>query len=105
MITLDSLAQRVRGVAVADIERWVALSWVRPAGGPGAWVFHDIDVARIRLIVELRDDLQMNEDVLPTVLSLLDQLYEARRHMRAVRDAIAAAPAEAREAVLRELPS
>ena len=73
--------------------------------GAGGWLFHEIDVARVRLIVELRDELGLDEEAMPTVLSLLDQLYEARRQMRALRQALAAVPAEAREAVLRELPA
>ena len=103
MITLDALTRTVRGVQVADVERWVALSWVRPDGGPGAWTFREIDVARVRLIVELQE-LSLDEEALPTVLSLLDQLYEARRQMRAIRHALSAAPPEARDAVLRALP-
>ncbi len=104
MITIEMLPQRVPGLQIADLTRWVELAWVRPDGGPGAWVFRDIDVARIRLIVELRDELSVDEEALPTVLSLMDQLYEARRHMRALRHALAAVSPEAREAVLREVP-
>ncbi len=105
MITLEMLPQRVAGLRIEDVSRWVALSWVRPDGAAGAWRFGEIDVARVRLIVELRDGLSLDEDALPTVLSLLDQLYEARRQMRAVRDALSAAPPELREAVLRALPA
>ena len=42
---------------------------------------------------------------MPTVLSLLDQLYAARRQMRAIRQALATVSTDAREAVLRELPA
>ena len=104
MITLEMLPQRIAGVRLEDVSRWVALSWVRPDGAAGAWRFREIDVARVRLIVELRDEMDLGEDALPMVLSLLDQLYEARRQMRAVRDAVGAAPPEVRAAVLRALP-
>ena len=104
MITIEMLPQRVPGLRLADVTRWVELAWVRPDGRPGAWMFRDIDVARVRLIVELRDELSLDEDALPTVLSLMDQLYDARRHMRAIRHALGAAPTEVRDAVLRELP-
>ena len=104
MITIEMLPQRVPGLQIADLTRWVEMAWIRPDGRPGAWVFREIDVARIRLIVELRDELSLDEEALPTVLSLMDQLYEARRHMRALRHALAAAPTEVREAVLREMP-
>ena len=104
MITIEMLPQRVPGLRLADVTRWVELAWVRPDGRPGAWMFRDIDVARVRLIVELRDELSLDEDALPTALSLMDQLYDARRHMRAIRHALGAAPTEVRDAVLRELP-
>ena len=104
MITLEMLPQRVVGLRVEDVSRWVELAWVRPERGEAGWLFRDIDIARVRLIVELRDECSLDEDVMPTVLSLLDQLYDARRQMRALRDALNAVPADARDAVLRALP-
>ncbi len=104
MITIEMLPQRVPGLHLADVSRWVELAWVRPDGQPGAWLFREIDVARVRLIVELRDELSLDEEALPTVLSLMDQLYEARRHMRALRHALASASPDVRDAVLREVP-
>ncbi|WP_216850878.1 chaperone modulator CbpM [Acidisphaera sp. L21] len=104
MITLEMLPRHVRGVRVEDVTRWVALAWVQPEQGPAGWLFREIDVARVRLLVELHDDMDLAEDALPIVLSLLDQLYDARRQMLALRGALEAVPAEAREAVLRALP-
>jgi hypothetical protein len=46
---------------------------VRPDGNAGHYEFREIDVARVRLIQELRNELQINEAALPIVLSLLDQ--------------------------------
>ena len=106
MITIETLCIRVVGLRREDLERWISQSWVRPDGQPGGYLFHDIDVARVRLIVELREQMQVNEEALPVVLSLLDQLYEARRRMRRVRDALErAAPPELRQEVLRLLVS
>ena len=106
MITIETLCIRVVGLRREDLERWIGQSWVRPDGEAGGYLFHEIDVARVRLIVELREQMQVNEEALPVVLSLLDQLYEARRHMRRVRDALEqAAPPELRQEVLRLLVS
>lgn len=88
MITIESLCVRLQGVSPADIELWVSRAWVRPDGVPGHYLFHPIDEARVRLILELRDEMHINEEALPVVLSLLDQLYASRRHMRRVRNAI-----------------
>jgi chaperone modulatory protein CbpM len=89
MITIETLCIRLQRVTPAEVEDWIARAWVRPDGAPGHYLFHPIDEARARLILELRDELHVGDDALPLVLSLLDQLYAARRHMRRVHDAIA----------------
>jgi chaperone modulatory protein CbpM len=88
MITIEALCLRVGNVTVADIERWIDVAWLRPEGEPGQYVFHDIDVARARLIAELTTDLGIGRDGMPLVLSLLDQLYDARRQMIRLRAAL-----------------
>ena len=109
MITIETLCVRVVGLRREDVEHWIGQSWVRPDvvsadGEPRRYLFRDIDIARVRLIVELREQMQVNEDALPIVLSLLDQLYEARRRMRRVSDVLQrAASPELREHVLRLL--
>jgi len=104
MITIEMLCVRYRSLSREELEHWIELSWVRPAGAPGHYVFEEIDAARVGLILELREQLQVGEEALPVVLSLIDQLYEARRRMRRVRDALEqAATPELREQVLRHL--
>lgn len=82
MITIEVLCAQVSGLRPQDLDRWVDNAWVRPDGEAGRYLFRDIDVARVRLIVELRDVMQVNEEALPVVLSLLDQVYALRRRMR-----------------------
>lgn len=82
MITIESVTATIAGLNAGDLQRWISNEWVRPDGGPGAYRFQDIDVARLRLIVQLRNDMGLDEEALPVVLSLLDQLYESRRQMR-----------------------
>ena len=94
MISIDVLVTRVTGLQRSDLERWIANEWVRPDGAPDHLVFHDIDVARVQLIAELRDELDVNEAALPVVLSLLDQVYEMRRRLAELRTTLDQAPAE-----------
>ncbi len=101
MITVQTLSRTV-GVAEAEITRWVELTWLRPDGSPGRWVFHEVDVARVRLIAELRE-LRMDEEAMPVVLSLLDQLYAARRRMRLLQQAVDEAAPDAVRDRLRTL--
>ena len=78
-IPLDALPATITGIDLMQVEHWIALDWVRPNGQPGQWQFTAIDVARLRLIVELRTDLGVDDNSLPIVLNLMDQLYAARR--------------------------
>jgi chaperone modulatory protein CbpM len=86
MTTIHALS-RTLGLAEADIHHWVELHWLRPEGAPGGWVFQEVDVARVRLIVELRA-LDLDEEAMPVVLSLLDQLHATRRHLRLLQQAV-----------------
>ena len=102
MIDVQSLSRTAR-VAVTEIETWVRLSWLHPAGESGRWLFTEVDVARVRMIAELRT-LRIDEEAMPVVLSLLDQLYATRRDLRAVLDALdRAASPEVRTAVVGRL--
>ena len=85
MITVEVLLAQLPDLPREDLERWIAYDWVRPDGSRGDYAFREIDVARVRLIRELRDDLEVNERSMSVVLLLLDQLYDLRRQMRALR--------------------
>ncbi len=84
MITLDILCARFTSLNPDDLRRWIAEGHVRTNRAADDLVFTEIDVERVRLILELRDLMQVNEEALPIVLSLLDQIYELRRRMRAL---------------------
>ena len=88
MIGIELLVTQLSGLDREDLERWIANRWVRPDDRAGHHLFREIDVARVRLIQELRDGMKVNEDALPVVLSLLDQLYDLRRRMRELCDAL-----------------
>jgi chaperone modulatory protein CbpM len=104
MITIETIFLEFQNLRGEDLERWIANQWVRPEGATGQYRFHEIDLARIRLILELRDTLEVPEPALPTVLSLLDQLYEMRRRMRQLNDAMERTlPAELKAALLQHL--
>ncbi len=86
MITIEVLLARVPDLPLQDLERWISNDWVRPDGRAGDYAFGEIDVARVQLIQELQDRLEINEAALPVVLLLLDQLYDLRRRLRDLRE-------------------
>ncbi len=92
MITIETLCVRLGSVTPTDVELWIERAWVRPQGTRGHYLFQPIDEARAHLILELRHELNVNDEALPLVLSLLDQVYAARRHMHRVRATIECHP-------------
>lgn len=88
MITFDVLITTMPEFQRNEVERWIASDLVRPVRRSEDWLFDDIDVARMRLIRDLRFDLRLDEHALPFVLHLLDQLYDARRSLHRVRHAL-----------------
>ena len=104
MIGIELLIAEIPGLRLPDLERWIDNDWVRPGHDGHAYVFVEVDVARIRLIRELRDELQIDEDALPVVLMLLDQLYDLRRRMRELGTAIErTVPDKIRQVLARDL--
>ena len=81
------------------LRRWIDHGWVRPEMVGGGAQFDASDVARVRLICELHYELQIEEDSLPVMLSLLDQLYSVRRSMGALLSAIEAQPEDLRSRI------
>ena len=88
MITLASICAAIPGLTEDELQRWMDQDWIRPDRRAGKPAFREIDVARIRLIVELHTALEVEEPTVPLVLSLLDQLYATRRQLRLVLDAL-----------------
>lgn len=96
MITVTTVLQQVRGLDEQTLRSWIAQDWVRPVRRGEETVFEEIDLARLRLILELRDQLEVGETAMPVVLSLLDQLHVTRRHMRRLCEMLDAAGPEDR---------
>jgi chaperone modulatory protein CbpM len=104
MIGLDALIGRLSGLDRIELLRWVENRWVLPERRGGSWFFHEVDIARVELILEIRREFALDEEAMPLVLGLLDQVYDLRRKLRWLCDAIEAQPAEIRDAIERRLP-
>lgn len=87
---------RATEIAEGEIVAWVEQRWVLPVEDEGRWIFDDADVARVSLIAELRHDMAINDEAMPLVLRLLDQLYALRQAMEEVHEAVLDLPAEYR---------
>jgi chaperone modulatory protein CbpM len=104
MMTLSEVVTVVGRVDRVELSQWIELGWVapeRPAGAEPA--FSDLDVARVCLICDLRHDLAVEEETIPLVLSLLDQIYALRRQLNALTGVIREQPDDVRRALLHRL--
>ena len=104
MIAFEDLVQRLDGVDRGELTRWVENRWVLPERRDETWIFHEVDVARVQLILEIRHEFAIDDEALPLVLGLLDQVYELRRQLGRLCDALASQPAEIQAAIRRALP-
>ncbi len=104
MIGFDEMLLRLRGLERRELVRWVENRWVLPERRGDAWIFHEVDVARVELIFDIRRDFAIDDEAMGLVLGLLDQVYDLRRQMRRLCDAVATQPPEVQDAIRRALP-
>lgn len=87
IFTLQQVVHEV-GIAESDLMLWIEQRWVLPSRSDDDFLFDDVDLARARLIRELRADLMVNEEAIPVILSLLDQIHGLRRTLARINAAI-----------------
>ena len=103
MTTLEELLRLHAALTPARIQRWIAVGLLRPEGDDDPPRFAAIDVARVELLIELREDLAIDDSALETVLPLLDQVHTLRHRLARLADAIARQPDEVRRAIAAAL--
>ena len=85
------------------IERWVARGLVRRSGNTESDALEPIDVARLRLLNELADDIGLDDDTVEAVIALIDQVHTLRSELKLVASAIAEQPPETRRTIAAAL--
>jgi chaperone modulatory protein CbpM len=104
MIALEALVGQFSGLDRFELLRWVENRWVLPERQGGSWAFREVDIARVELILEIRREWALDDEAMPLVLGLLDQVYELRRQLRRLCEAVEAQPTEIRDAIKSRLP-
>jgi chaperone modulatory protein CbpM len=99
MIGPDELVAAIAELEAEALHRWIELGWVLPVREKDALRFADADVARVRLICELHYDLRIEEDSVPVILSLMDQLYHTRHSLKRLVTAVQAEAADVRNRI------
>lgn len=101
-ISLEELLER-RHLERAELMTWIERRWVLPAREGETFVFDEIDVARAELIRDMRRDLMVDEETLPLLLSLIDQIHALRAELGQLFDAVCAQPDPVRREILARL--
>ena len=99
MMQLAAVVALFSDLGEPELVAWVERGWIKPEEAGDGPIFHDIDIARVRLIHDLRSTMRVEDETIPVVLSLLDQVYELRTGLRAVLRAVEAQPDPVREAI------
>jgi chaperone modulatory protein CbpM len=86
------------------LDRQVLLTWIEegviaPHRDEQGYLFDRVDEARVALACDLHYRMGLEHASLPVILSLIDQLHDARHHLRALTRAVAEQP----EAIQREI--
>ena len=88
------VTETMHGVSITDPYRWledqgspqtrawIDAEWLLPATSEMKFMFSEVDLARARLIRDLKVDLGVNDDGIAIVLHLLDQLHGLRHLLR-----------------------
>lgn len=102
-MTEEQVLIRVTSVTAERLRGWVARGWVAPARSSTGEEYSDIDVARIDLIRQLRDDMSVDPDAVSIVLSMMDQVYTLRRELRCLMMALETQPPPIKDDILQAL--
>jgi chaperone modulatory protein CbpM len=76
------------GVQVQTLEFWLEQRWLIPQETSAGMTFSDIDVARARLIQDLKTDFGVNDEGVDVILHLVDQLHGLRRALAQLHEDI-----------------
>jgi chaperone modulatory protein CbpM len=61
------------------LEVWIEEQWLIPDETAGEPAFSEIDLARAKLIWELKQDMGVNDEGIGIILDLLDQVHSLRQ--------------------------
>jgi chaperone modulatory protein CbpM len=102
MVELQEFLLRAR-LDTASVEAWVEAGWLVPGQGGAGHGFSEPDLARACLIRDLREDLGINDEGIPVVLGLLDQIHGLRFALHRLAAALRTLPEPVRQDAMAAL--
>ncbi|HMB13660.1 MAG TPA: MerR family transcriptional regulator [Roseovarius sp.] len=101
-MSLDEYAvvARVQRLNLRDLRFWVRQGWICPTEGEAGPLFDELDIARVRLLCDLRKEMSLPNEAMPVVLNLIDHLHRTRRELRALTRAIEEQPEHVQHSIV-----
>ena len=103
MITEAEIVARFGRLEAHVLQRWIAVGWVKPRESGAGLLFDEADVARTHLLCDLSFDMELHDEELAIVLSLIDRLNGTRTMLQALTAAVESQPEPVRDAILAEM--
>jgi chaperone modulatory protein CbpM len=95
----DEVVMRVTRLTRVQLVRFIEGEFIKPQRHSDGYVFRPVDIARLELLCDLSQDLDLDETALGIVISLIDQLHAVRQDLAAVAGVIDGLPAELRNRI------
>ncbi len=102
-ITETEIVARFTRLEPHVLQRWIAAGWVKPQESNAGFLFDDADVARAHFLCDLSFDMELRDEELAIVLSLVDRLNGTRTMLAALSTAVQKQPDQVRDAILAEM--
>jgi chaperone modulatory protein CbpM len=82
---------------------WIEDGVIAPHSDETGYLFDRIDEARVALACDLHYRMGLEHASLPVVMSLIDQLHDARHHLRALTRAVLEQPHSVQQEITRRV--
>ncbi len=94
LFTDDEVIMIVTRLNRQQLGRYVEADLVRPLSAEEGIFFRKVDIARLELLCDLAQDLDLDEGAVGIVISLVDQLHGARRELVMLTEVIQTLPTD-----------
>ncbi len=75
-------------IVSSTLTLWIDRQWIIPELTETEEAFHDADLARGLLIIDLSESMGVNQDGIDVIMALVDQVHGLRAKLHALTDAI-----------------
>jgi len=101
--TEEQVISAVGRLSRVHLVSYIQADIIRPLSTEEGPRFRAVDIARLELLCDLSEHFDIEEDAIGIIVSLMDQLNDARTDLAALANAVAAEPREVRASIGRRL--